>query len=211
MMEMQGMNIEVTEKMLQAAMAARVRNYREEDNRIGRMASLSDLMHAYGAYHAVEVEDLARAMIVAALVAPQPVAGHTCDEGKAQWDAVAALLGADGDDVDAVLNAAMRAVMSAPGAAGIVAERRRQIEEEGYDAPHDDKWQADQLIGAAMSYLHAEWHGSATQPPMWPWTGDYWKPQTRRRNLERAGALIAAELARMDREEAARRAPKDIA
>lgn len=143
------------------------------------------------------VMEIQRYMDIGWMAHPQTI------KAKAQWDAVAKLLGANGDDVDAVLNAAMRAAMSAPGAAGIIAERRRQIEEEGYANPHDDKWQADQLIGAAMSYLHAELHGSTKQPPMWPWLAHYWKPQDRRRNLERAGALIAAELSRMDRLEAA--------
>lgn len=34
----------------------------------------------------------------------------------------------------------------------------------------------------------------------WPWDAKWWKPKNTRRDLVRAGALIVAELERMDRE-----------
>lgn len=39
---------------------------------------------------------------------------------------------------------------------------------------------------------------------LWPWGGQWWKPKDRRRDLVRAGALIVAEIERLDR--AARKA-----
>ena len=38
-----------------------------------------------------------------------------------------------------------------------------------------------------------------TAPFFWPWERDWWKPVDNRRDLVRAGALISAELDRMDR------------
>lgn len=41
---------------------------------------------------------------------------------------------------------------------------------------------------------------SQDDPPRnWPWHRVWWKPSTRRRNLVKAGALILAEIERLDR------------
>jgi hypothetical protein len=83
----------------------------------------------------------------------------------------------------------------------VVAERRRQINEEGWTAEHDDLHTADHLVKAAICYC---W--SAISPPhkkgapsYWPWDLSWWKPKGRRRDLVRAAALILAEIERMDR------------
>lgn len=34
---------------------------------------------------------------------------------------------------------------------------------------------------------------------LWPWSGEWWKPKDRRRDLVRAAALIVAEIERLDR------------
>ena len=34
---------------------------------------------------------------------------------------------------------------------------------------------------------------------LWPWAAEWWKPKDCRRNLVRAGALILAEIERLDR------------
>ena len=36
-------------------------------------------------------------------------------------------------------------------------------------------------------------------PPSWPWVRRWWKPTDRRRDLVKAGALILAEIERLDR------------
>lgn len=95
--------------------------------------------------------------------------------------------------------------LRSPGIEGIAAERLRQIEIESFDTDNDDDYDRDELIGAALSYLWNHWFadGVGGRPPIvWPWEARWWKPKSRRRDLERAGALIAAELARMDRKEA---------
>ncbi|HHG4357539.1 TPA: hypothetical protein ACPWEY_001243 [Pseudomonas aeruginosa] len=89
----------------------------------------------------------------------------------------------------------------------VLAERRRQVETEGFDASHDDMATRGQIARAAGCYaLHAggigtDWpdgirNGSAL---FWPWDKEWWKPRPARENLVRAGALILAEIDRLDR------------
>lgn len=88
------------------------------------------------------------------------------------------------------------------GAELIAAERQRQIDVEGWTAEHDDKHGAGQLALAAVSYLlHATVGGKSKKPPqMWPWQKKWWKPGSNRvRRLVKAGALIAAEIDRLQR------------
>ena len=96
-------------------------------------------------------------------------------------------------------------------AEGVLAERKRQIEAEGWTAEHDDEHRDDQIVVAAISYAFAAvWaddDGATdhTKRPalIWPWSVTSWKPKNRRRDLERAAALLLAEIERLDR--AARR------
>lgn len=73
----------------------------------------------------------------------------------------------------------------------IAAERQRQIEAEGRSPEHDDKQGAEALESAAFCYRDAAGEESA-QPPQWPWSDQWWKPKSRQRNLQRAGALYQA-------------------
>ena len=94
----------------------------------------------------------------------------------------------------------------------VLAERRRQIEAEGWTPEHDDEHGAGELARAAAAYAldagnrldpHAVTGGEA--PSFWPWHGGrprearWWKPSDPRRNLVKAGALILAEIERLDR------------
>ena len=93
----------------------------------------------------------------------------------------------------------------------VLAERRRQIEAEGWTPEHDDEHGAGQLAGAAGCYArHVNARGwvidtpfdnyTTESPPMeWPWAYSWWKPTTPRRDLVKAGALILAEIERLDR------------
>lgn len=89
----------------------------------------------------------------------------------------------------------------------IAAERRRQVEAEGWTTEHDDTHANGEMAQAAGCYaLHAGLPESAQVPdgisPMdWPWDTKWWKPKDRRRDLVRAGALIVAEIERLDRAE----------
>lgn len=87
------------------------------------------------------------------------------------------------------------------GVAAIMSERIRQIHVESYTVSDDLGYEDDELLGAALAYLGQHWYRNGTHgrpPQSWPWDAKFWKPVDRRRDLERAGALIAAELDRMN-------------
>ena len=95
----------------------------------------------------------------------------------------------------------------------IIAERQRQISEEGWTPEHDDKYNDFQLALAAAGYAqnvadyageYCQPHSSinwtdAPEPEAWPWSPVWWKPTNPRRDLVKAGALILAEIERLDR------------
>lgn len=104
----------------------------------------------------------------------------------------------------------------------IAAERKRQTDEEGWDREHDDLHESGELAIAAACYatpavrqrvrmrtlvLHATTRDPATRtrvpvPVLWPWEAEWWKPEpeNRIRELVKAGALIAAEIDRLQRD-----------
>jgi hypothetical protein len=94
------------------------------------------------------------------------------------------------------------------GAALIAAERERQVGEEGWTPGHDDEHHTGQLRRAAMRYLLAPGvirrnaaNGKLTPPNGWPFEAEAWKPTGDAiRDLTKAGALIAAEIDRLQRE-----------
>lgn len=92
--------------------------------------------------------------------------------------------------------------------AGIVAERKRQMEVEGWTLEHDDEHDDGSLARAAACYampaairIMAAGVNETVKSRVWPlsWAPDWWKPKDRRRDLIRAAALIVAEIERLDR------------
>lgn len=85
----------------------------------------------------------------------------------------------------------------------IAAERKRQIDVEGWAAEHDDKHDAGELATAAACYALASSGSQSFRRTVierfWPWDRDWWKPKDKRRNLVKAAALIVAEIERLDR------------
>ena len=82
----------------------------------------------------------------------------------------------------------------------VLAERRRQIDAEGWTPERDDLYKNGELSDAAASYaLNAGVPMRNLRPPYWPWESSWWKPCTPRRDLVKAGALILAEIERLDR------------
>lgn len=75
----------------------------------------------------------------------------------------------------------------------IAAERRRQIEGEGYSLEHDAEHGRHALALAAGEYASARWDWR-WPGPFWPWEKSAFKPRGRARNLIRAGALYRAAL-----------------
>jgi hypothetical protein len=100
-------------------------------------------------------------------------------------------------------------IITPAGASGsdrITEERIRQVEFEGY-SPETDKGKSKELLEAATCYLGAtirDLTGAArsplTAPWQWPWAGMYWKPTPGDpgRQLEKAGALVAAAIDSLD-------------
>jgi hypothetical protein len=82
----------------------------------------------------------------------------------------------------------------------IVVERVRQQTKEGWTPEHDDQHTDGELGDAAVCYALKE-IPDAFVPVLWPWDREWFKPTDRRRNLVKAGALILAEIERLDRME----------
>jgi hypothetical protein len=98
--------------------------------------------------------------------------------------------------------------MSDNGVSLIAAERQRQMDVEGWAPEHDNEHIMGEMIGAAVTYAaHAleivsdhEIQG-ADNEGWWPWDESWYKPSPDPiRNLEKAGALIAAEIDRLKRQ-----------
>lgn len=92
----------------------------------------------------------------------------------------------------------------ARGADLIREERRRQIEQEGYNDLHDRHHTPQVLCRAAIGYaLHEDPSKLVADAAanLWPWSKEFWKPKDQLRNLVRAGALIAAAIDRLQYEQ----------
>ena len=91
----------------------------------------------------------------------------------------------------------------------IAQERQRQIDAEGWTPAHDDGHVSAELTNAACAYAETaalQMYGDEMEPPIefapdcWPWRLEWWKPSPDPiRNLVKAGALIAAEIDRLQR------------
>ena len=79
----------------------------------------------------------------------------------------------------------------------VISERQRQITAKSFSAQRDDGYLSRQLADAAAHYAlkAGGWNGIDT----WPWPKDTFKLDTPRRMLVKAGALILAEIERLDR------------
>ena len=101
--------------------------------------------------------------------------------------------------------------------AAFVKERQRQIQKEGWSTEHDDSHKDNSLAKAAACYAMPEDERKKYEsytfrepkrwfPRWWPksWDVEHWKPtpENRKREIEKAGALLLAEWERLDRLEA---------
>ncbi|HBN9854798.1 hypothetical protein [Pseudomonas aeruginosa] len=139
---------------------------------------------------------------------------------------VVAALEADGDRPTSkyALSELKKVLAAAPGKEvpqawiDVQAERRRQVEAEGWTPEHDDEHACDEIAAFACFYAmppaardrdtsstgYGDTLGEAILPEGWePKTGD------RRRELVKAGGLILAEIERLDRTAATQGGPRD--
>lgn len=88
----------------------------------------------------------------------------------------------------------------------VIAERYRQIEQEGWSLEHDDDHAPRELALAGAGYVRQA--GRSVLVPMdWPWSKDWWKPTGFRRDLVKGSALIVAEGEKFDRARKSKRQP----
>ena len=86
-------------------------------------------------------------------------------------------------------------------------ERRRQVDQEGWTAEHDDRHDKGQMARAAACYAlsasssPSDMHAALIVDAAWPWAPEWWKPSDGdpRRDLVKAAALLLAEIERLDR------------
>lgn len=107
--------------------------------------------------------------------------------------------------------AAVKPVKLSAATSDVIAERQRQVSAEGWTAEHDDEHSNGELAGSAACYAqhvnsrgwiyatNPESYQSENESSSWPWSPDWWKPSNPRRDLVKAGALILAEIERLDR------------
>lgn len=108
-----------------------------------------------------------------------------------------------------------------PGPKIVLAERKRQMQVEGFDSARDDGYTNGELGRAAQCYEREasqremvdvaiegdKWavltgphqEGYPTMPESWPFPPTWWKPGDRIRELAKAGALYLAEAERLKR------------
>ncbi len=85
----------------------------------------------------------------------------------------------------------------------IAEERQRQIESEGWTPEHDSQHTKGQLAILAMLYCCPSKYRPLIAPSAWfktmNWDFKWWKPTDRIKELAKAGALIAAEIDRLQK------------
>ena len=112
-----------------------------------------------------------------------------------------------------------------PFAIEAMAERQRQIDHEGFTVPKDQVYTKAELIRAAICFAFYALSGSSVglafnlEPAeasqvgrLWPWPWLWFKPESRRRALVKATALLIAEGDRQDYAErmAAEKAEREL-
>jgi len=94
----------------------------------------------------------------------------------------------------------------------IADERKRQVELKEWSSEHDDQHNHGELASAAACYATPPSHrqpmnrrreeaSTIDTPVGWPWRDEDWRPRPNKRirELVKAGALIAAEIDRIQR------------
>ncbi|MFK8331782.1 hypothetical protein M2D63_017385 [Pseudomonas sp. BJa5] len=98
----------------------------------------------------------------------------------------------------------LRALLAQPAdqtnaARDVIAERRRQISAEDYKLERDDCYTFCELALAAAAYACSAGGAQKVGRSLFRRDIEHWKPTTPRRDLVKAGALIFAEIERLDR------------
>jgi hypothetical protein len=166
------------------------------------MKDAADKDHSYFGHVATKHY---RAMLAAA---PQPPVLSTLSEIRGLVEAAALDYAPDANldraaDLLSLLSAPQTPAFS-DAAWDVFAERQRQVEMEGCTPAKDDTYRQYELGNAAAAYIldACEW-GAFTCEGIWPWDKSWFKTGEPRKNLVKAGALVLAEIERLDRAAAA--------
>lgn len=133
---------------------------------------------------------------------------EACHEGIVNWEA-AVSLSEENVELKRKLYAAENQIAELeartfnPAILDVIAERQRQKAVDGWTSEHDDKYGKSQLLWASSCYVLNTIQPFNRIPMDWPWAPEWWKPTGPRRDLVKAGALILAEIERIDRQEVA--------
>lgn len=90
-------------------------------------------------------------------------------------------------------------VRISPFAHAVLAERHRQVAQEGWSHDHDDKHAPTELARAGACYLLHAGSKRPDPPSEWRWDERWWKPTDYRRDMVRGCALAIAEGEKFDR------------
>ncbi|HEK1311169.1 TPA: hypothetical protein SMQ86_006280 [Pseudomonas aeruginosa] len=134
------------------------------------------------------------------------------DKAAAEYEAGRSALGYMEDIAEAALclrNRLDDLLAAAPGNSvpqawlDVQAERRRQVEVEGYHGFRDNHYISYELSKAARAYIEVSWHALSgglpcKKPESWPWMAGF-KWSDGRTMLVKAAALTLAEIERLDR------------
>lgn len=113
---------------------------------------------------------------------------------------------------DEIFNNKENTLQVSAAATDVIAERQRQITDEGFTPEQDDKYDREELVSAAISYIRLatiwkdkdpDCYRKSSAPMSWPWSPEWWKPTNPRRDMIKGIALLIAALERRDRREAA--------
>lgn len=176
------------------------------------------VLSEYADKHRLHFNNLC-AVVRSALIALPAQAQHSVPEGFiGRLSEFLAQRGATGK---ALLRELRDMLAAAPGKEvpqawlDVQAERKRQVEAEGWTPEHDDAHSHGQMARAAACYALA---GSSAPNDgtaallvslAWPWDEQWWKPTTTRRDLVKACALGLAEIERLDRAASSEGGPHD--
>lgn len=141
--------------------------------------------------YAAELDRQADALAAAPAPAQQPAVCMGCVEQASRIRELE-------HKMDYYTTAPVQAEPQTAAARDVLAERQRQISAEGWTPEHDDEHRDGSMALAASCYACAS-AGFDDAARDWPWSDDWFKPSSPRRDLIKAGALILAEIERIDR------------
>ncbi|MBU0643673.1 MAG: hypothetical protein KJ731_21165 [Alphaproteobacteria bacterium] len=113
------------------------------------------------------------------------------------------------DSAEKYFTTMFKGITRSAAAHDALAERKRQIEVEGFSEGRDDKYVDGELASAALCYVMSAAHALTPQnsdkieelPEWWPvsWDEAFFKPTTARRDMIKAIALLLAQIESLDR------------